>query len=417
MCVVWDFGLAHNSVETREYVQNHLWGERASVPAEWNAVTDEHIFAESCFSWHLQKMNSASSFDGCWRQLREAKDNNGNRHFKYLRTLFVILTDAAQKEMRRIGGVCSVSLRDIHRAVSLFPFLYDVQVHYHACHYVHNAAANSEEPFRLLQRALSASFVMNYLLRLPDGHRVEVENVLLERWRVFRHQVSGALDREFLEAPNSLYDDADNIAEKVCECLVIDEGMAVNNALKENVLSLFCSIMHPIGNLSQIIAGRPGSTKSASLDALVVSSDRACTDQRSRFFKNWKPIKKFVVQCTRETTAQAILRVAKSAATHQRMRDSIEPVQCVLVLEEVGIAVNSKHNPLMVLHSLIDTGVVLDDGTVVRIPIIGISNYSLDAAKMNRMRITFRGNPRLDDLKHTARTLMRQQARKVMNSS
>ncbi|CUE70696.1 Hypothetical protein, putative [Bodo saltans] len=61
MSVVWDFGLAHNSVETREYVQNHLWGERASVPAEWNAVTDEHVFAESCFSWHLQKMNSASS--------------------------------------------------------------------------------------------------------------------------------------------------------------------------------------------------------------------------------------------------------------------------------------------------------------------------------------------------------------------
>ncbi|CUE70727.1 Hypothetical protein, putative [Bodo saltans] len=33
------------------------------------------------------------------------------------------------------------------------------------------------------------------------------------------------------------------------------------------------------------------------------------------------------------------------------------------------------------------------------------------------MRITFRGNPRLDDLKHTARTLMRQQARKFVNSS
>ncbi|CUI15319.1 Hypothetical protein, putative [Bodo saltans] len=298
MSVVWDFGLAHNSFHFPQDVQTHLWADRADVPSNLARVTDEHIFAESCFSWHLEKMTGRPTFDSCWDQLRSVGDNEGNRHFKHLRSLVVVLVDTAQDKLRAIGGVCSVSLRDIHRTMALFP-LELVLLHYASC------------------------------------------------W-----------------------------------------------------------------NLAQIIAGRPGSTKSASLDALVVSSDRSCTDSRCRFFRFWKPIKKFVVQCTRETTAQAILRVAKSAALHQRIRDTIEPVQCILVLEEVGIAVGSKHNPLMVLHSLIDRGVEMDDGTLIRIPIIGISNYSLDAAKMNRMRITFRGNPKLDDLVKTAKTLMRQQARR-----
>jgi hypothetical protein len=411
MALVWDFGLPFRSFELPNVVQTHLWRERCSVPREWGKVTDENIFAESSMSWHLHNMMKKASFNGAWALLNAVGDVNGTRHFLHLRTLMMVLIDVAQNFMRdHAGGDCAVSLRDIARTTVLIPFLYEVQVNYAECH--DQVLADHQEPFRMLQRSVAAAFVLNYILRLPDQLRVALEEALLNAWRTYRSAVSNAISPAFLAPPATFYADFDGIAEKVCECLVIDQGMAVNCALKENVLSLFSSIMHPSGNLAQIIVGRPGSTKSASLDALVVSSDRACTDVRGRFFRYWKPIKKFVIQCTRETTANAILRVARSAAMQQRIRDqNQEPCQCVLVLEEVGIAVGSRHNPLMVLHSLIDRGVTLDDGTVIRLPIIGISNYSLDAAKMNRMRTTFRGNPSLPDLVSTARALMRQQAR------
>ena len=88
-------------------------------------------------------------------------------------------------------------------------------------------------------------------------------------------------------------------------------------------------------------------------------------------------------------------------------------MRCVIVLEEVrsgrrdcACPAGSVHNPWMGLHGLIDRGVYPDldldldleeqDGFV-RLPIIliiGISNWSLDASKRNRMRTTQRGRGR-----------------------
>ena len=47
----------------------------------------------------------------------------------------------------------------------------------------------------------------------------------------------------------------------------------------------------------------------------------------------------------------------------------------VLLLEEVGLAELSPHLPLKVLHSILDEA---------RVSVVGISNWALDPAKMNR---------------------------------
>lgn len=85
-----------------------------------------------------------------------------------------------------------------------------------------------------------------------------------------------------------------------------------------------------------------------------------------------------------------ISNLAVKVATYQVLnKDS----RCILVLEEVGVTVNSKHNPLMVLHGLIDRGIripAVDDRGIkipdveqlVRIPIVGISNWKLDSSKV-----------------------------------
>jgi hypothetical protein len=104
---------------------------------------------------------------------------------------------------------------------------------------------------------------------------------------------------------------------------------------------------------------------------------------RTLFFAEFQRISKFVLQYTTTETATDIERVARLAAKAQ-VKEGRE-VRCVVVLEEVGVTVGSRHNPLMVVHGLADRRVQLEDGTYVRLPIVGISNWRLDASKMNRM--------------------------------
>lgn len=51
----------------------------------------------------------------------------------------------------------------------------------------------------------------------------------------------------------------------------------------------------------------------------------------------------------------------------------------VVVIDEIGLAELSEHNPLKVLHALLEPEFESD-----RVAFIGISNWSLDASKMNR---------------------------------
>ncbi|ETO00103.1 hypothetical protein RFI_37356, partial [Reticulomyxa filosa] len=51
-----------------------------------------------------------------------------------------------------------------------------------------------------------------------------------------------------------------------------------------------------------------------------------------------------------------------------------------LLFDEIGLAEQSPHNPLKILHQLLEDP---------KIPFVGISNWNLDAAKMNRMVMHF----------------------------
>jgi hypothetical protein len=48
----------------------------------------------------------------------------------------------------------------------------------------------------------------------------------------------------------------------------------------------------------------------------------------------------------------------------------------LIIIDEIGLAELSPHNPLKVLHSMLEPP---------EIPFIGISNWTLDASKMNRV--------------------------------
>lgn len=73
----------------------------------------------------------------------------------------------------------------------------------------------------------------------------------------------------------------------------------------------------------------------------------------------------------------------------------------VLVFDEIGLAELSKYNPLKVLHSLLEV-------ENREIGFIGISNWRLDASKMNRALYLARPDPNEEDLKFTAECIFKQ---------
>src|SRR6202044_970089 len=69
-----------------------------------------------------------------------------------------------------------------------------------------------------------------------------------------------------------------------------------------------------------------------------------------------------------------------------------------IVFDEIGLAELSPHNPLKVLHSELEI-------ETCRYGFVGLSNWRLDASKMNRAIYLSCPDPNLEDLKMTAISL------------
>merc|ERR1712000_583116 len=74
-------------------------------------------------------------------------------------------------------------------------------------------------------------------------------------------------------------------------------------------------------------------------------------------------------------------------------QNSTSNTKVVVLLDEVGLAERSPHLPLKVLHKLLEKP---------KLAVVGISNWSLDLAKMNRAIHLTRPEPGVEDLKETA---------------
>jgi hypothetical protein len=424
MSLVWDFGVPSESVIAPDKARQ-ITHERTPFPSCFeNIISDELIFTENMLHWMISAKLKHFNYGvdiGLGRPTGLQIDFNSSghsseAHYRFLRAVLCAVIERSQKFMREVfKDTSAVSLRDIQRTISLIPFLITAQ---RRLVEVDLASGRSDKHlyFTFLSTAVQVTLTMNYGLRLNRLRRQEYYRHVQAVWEMVRTEHAMSLGEKFLPVPmdaGSIYRAFDKFAESLCDRLSLEAGMAVNEALKENVASLFCSIMGAQDTgIAQFIVGRPGSSKSSSLDILCASTDPNCTDPRCKFFRTQEyfVVRKFLLQCTTDTTAADILRVARTAANFQSIDDKC---RCVIVLEEVGVTVGSRHNPLLVLHGLVDRGVLMDNGSYIRLPIVGISNWKLDASKMSRMRSTHRGNPSVKDLMLTAECIIQSKSNGV----
>jgi MoxR-like ATPase len=151
----------------------------------------------------------------------------------------------------------------------------------------------------------------------------------------------------------------------------LGDGIALNEALRENLFMLLVSVMNQIPIL---VIGKPGCSKSLAVSILQDNLKGSVSDRQ--LFKTMPAIEVLPYQCPPLSTADGIQNAFDNARKYQGGGDGSKTVVVVL-LDEVGLAEESPHLPLKVLHKELEKP---GEG----ITCIGISNWALDAAKMSR---------------------------------
>ena len=208
--------------------------------------------------------------------------------------------------------------------------------------------------------ALNLSLFICYYLRLPDKKsREELENSFNNKDNLKQYFSNG----NFSKIPMMEEDLMLNNFE-------IPKGIARNRNLKENIFILFFCIVNKI---PLITCGKPGRSKTLSFQILQNSMKGEASN--SPFCQKYPELIAFKIQGSLSTTSKEIEDIFRKA--RDKKKNAIDK-NIVVYMDEMGLAEISENNPLKVMHSELEKEDEL-------ISFVGISNWFIDASKMNRV--------------------------------
>ena len=276
----------------------------------------------------------------------------------------------AQNYVRKKNGISSVSLREIRRFVIFYDFFLDY--FYKKSKIIEQKS--DEKYFSLITNkkdilSINLSIYLVYYLRLSDNSRKELSNELNIK---FQDKISC----DFIEIPLK---EQDFIADNV----KLDDTIARSGALLENLFSIFACVNK---HVPIFIIGKPGSSKSLSVQ--IINNAMRGTQSKNNFFKLYKKLFLISYQGALNSTSEGVEKIFKKAREVLKSDDKDEIISTIL-FDEMGLAEHSPHNPLKVIHSNLeyDSNEEEDNEEKIerkKISFIGLSNWELDSAKMNR---------------------------------
>ena len=307
----------------------------------------------------------------------------------------------SQSYIKNTNDVSAVSLREVKRFILFFKYFvrYLLNKKYtkdskDKSIIFYTLKSNNE----IYKYAVILSLYICYYLRLPDNKSRNELLGIFQKNKIFEDNFLLVPELEMNYVAQNILESKENES--------LSKGIAKNRALLENLFSLyFCTV----NKIPLIICGKPGSTKSLSQKLLqnalkgMVSNTKLC--------KETKELVVFPYQGSLSSTSEEIKAVFKKAKKYQKSnRDTI----AMVCIEEIGLAEINKNSPLKVMHSELEMNFdfeISDDfehnlftnnDDVSKIAFLGISNWSLDASKMNRVIFNVLQEPDINDLKKTA---------------
>ncbi|XP_052239407.1 E3 ubiquitin-protein ligase rnf213-alpha-like [Dreissena polymorpha] len=350
--------------------------------------------------WDFGQLNTNDEKLYIQQMVRRYVEGGKLPNIKDLNEVISEILTVSQQFMRNQKDECSfVSLRDVERVLTILVWFDRQFDNTYLFKEMNKKLLNSEQrngstngnknkPLDDLTRCLVLSIGVCYhaCLRSRANYRETVA-------RAFR-------------APCPLPGGADQILEEIECCqdvfldnVTLEKNIARNTALKENVFMMVVCIELRI---PLFLVGKPGSSKSLTKTIVADAMQGKCA--KFPLFRQLKQVHMIPYQCSPLSTPQGIVDTFKECAQFQKEKD-LNSFVSVVVLDEVGLAEDSRRMPLKTLHPLLEDGCQGDENPEAykKVAFVGLSNWALDPAKMNRGILVQREVPDTEELKQSAR--------------
>ena len=385
---VFNFGNL-TSEDEKSYINNMVVSPIESF--FWKEVEAKNKEKKDFVKKDLQKQISADDFKLC----------------EELKTLSAKAIIEAQNFVRDKNEVSSVSLREIRR----FSIFYEFFVEYFRNNKKLAEKRDQKEYFNIIDNyysgfgkreiyinSIKLSIYLCYYMRLSKKEY---------RRDLAVNKMNPLFGDNFVEVP-------EHEQQFIANNIEMKAGIAKNRALLENLFTIFACVN---AKIPLFIVGKPGCSKSLSVQLLFGAMKGDASD--NLLFKSLPKLFINSYQGSLGSTSKGVLNIFKKARlllkTDKKNNDikiknannivnnnNLEKIISMIYFDEMGLAEHSPNNPLKVIHSELEYD--LNEGSK-KIAFVGISNWILDASKMNRGLFLSIPTPDQEDLQITAKTI------------
>ncbi|CAF3297892.1 unnamed protein product [Rotaria sp. Silwood2] len=297
--------------------------------------------------------------------------------------LVVNLLVQSQNHFRQIEDASSVSLRDIARFCRLYNWFLNSLIQ-------RNVKDIFQKPSEvIIRRASLIALMLCYYFRLRS---VELQNTYIKKMQsIIATQYPKVADMPDYLTTYILQAEQKKLIDDRME---VPPSTARNRALRDNVFVLLACI---VNRIPLFLCGKPGSSKSSAVQILI--SNLKGKKSKDPYFQTLPELVAVSFQGSQNCTSESIVKVFERASKYAGVRNDSE-ILPVIVFDEIGLAELSPHNPLKVLHAELE----VDNS---KYGFVGVSNWRLDASKMNRALYLSTPDPDVKDLQLTGWTIAR----------
>jgi hypothetical protein len=278
----------------------------------------------------------------------------------------------SQKYLRNIEDVSSVSLRDVARYRLIYNWYHDT---------FDKRETQLSATDKIFKSAILSLMLCYYFRLRAPAEKSNYTNIIKKEISFYLtndNTIEGILQKEQEEIINRM-------KEKPI-------GTAINRALLDNIFVMFVCVLNRI---PVILCGKPGCSKTLAIQIII--SNLKGKQSNDPYFRLLPELVAVSYQGTKTCTSESIQMVFERAQkfTDAKTRAELLPV---IVFDEIGLAELSPHNPLKVLHNELEI-------ENCKYGFVAISNWRLDASKMNRALYLACLDPTIQDLQLTATTI------------
>ena len=331
-----------------------------------------------------------------------AKSENSNPKDTILRVVALEVINKSHNYVSQVNEISPVSLRDLQRFKKAYKFFNE----YYKIKTEYLTERGDIIPDYINMESKVHSFVLSLFITyyikifkygLIEKHLREI-NEFIENLAVEFKIDRWLKDQNWKREPfnNLIIKEEDFLIEEME--IKNEKGIGLNNSLKENIFLMFFAIYTQI---PLIVVGKPGYSKTLSIQ-LILRIMRG-EFSNSNFLNKFPTIISTNFQGSESNSPESIEKIFEEAEKKRDSNPKEKKIISLLVFDELGLSERSPTNCLKVLHSKLE--IPLDREENERISFIGLSNWRLDAAKMNRAIFLSIPDFKLDDIDKTVEAI------------